>query len=213
MEFCQRHGIKMISVADLIRYRLQNERVVKRHAEGVLDTEYGRFKTIAYTSSVDPETHLALVQGEVRADKPVLVRMHAHCTYGDVFSSTACDCHAALAGSMERISAEGCGVIVYLHPSTPGLRYEKHGDKLTLQPHARGAMYPAGADGQRKLQHEAGIGAQILADLGLRKIRLLTNHPRKIVGLEAYGIDVVDQEPIVAEPGDFAVKQTGARRV
>ena len=212
-EFCERHGIKIISVADLIRYRLQNERVVKRHAEGVLETEFGHFKTIAYTSSVDPETHLALVQGEVRGDKPVLVRMHAHCTYGDVFSSTACDCRAAIAGSMERISAEGCGVIVYLHPSTPGLRYEKHGEKLTLQAHARGAMYPAGADGQRKLQHEAGIGAQILADLGLRKIRLLTNHPRKIVGLEAYGIDVVQQEPVSVDADDFAVKQAKTRPV
>jgi 3,4-dihydroxy 2-butanone 4-phosphate synthase/GTP cyclohydrolase II len=203
-QFCELHNIKIISVADLIRHRLLHERVVRQHAEGVLETEFGRFRAIAYTSSVDPETHLALIKGEIVTDKPVLVRMHAHCTYGDVFSSTACDCHSAIAGSMVRISEEGSGVIVYLHQSTPGLRYERHGDKLTLVPHLRGTMYPAGPDGQRKLQHEAGIGAQILADLGLRQIRLLTNHPRKIVGLEAYGIEVVQQEPIVTDAARYA---------
>ena len=209
VEFCERHGIKMISVADLIRYRLQHERVVNRHAEGTLETEFGQFRAIAYTNSVDPETHLALVQGEITPEKPVLVRMHAKCIYGDVFSSTACDCHAIVAGSMRRISEEGCGVIVYLHQSTPGLRYERHGDKLTLAPHARGAAYPGSPDGQRKLQHEAGIGAQILADLGLRKVRLITNHPRKIIGLEAYGIEVVAQEPLPLDALEYAGSEAG----
>jgi 3,4-dihydroxy 2-butanone 4-phosphate synthase / GTP cyclohydrolase II len=209
MEFCRRHGIKIISVADLIRYRLQHERVVRRHAEGVLETEFGEFRAIAYTSSVDPETHLALVQGEIAPERPVLVRMHAHCTYGDVFSSTACDCHAIVAGSMIRISEEGSGVIVYLHQSAHGLRYERHGDRLTLAPHLRGATYPGGPDGQRKLQHEAGIGAQILADLGLRKIRLLTNHPRKILGLEAYGIEVMAQEPVSLDAGHYVKHRRG----
>jgi 3,4-dihydroxy 2-butanone 4-phosphate synthase/GTP cyclohydrolase II len=201
LEFCGAHGLKMISVADLIRYRLQNERVVRRHAEGVIETEFGDFRAIAYTSSVDPETHLALIRGDIRADRPVLVRMHAQCTYGDVFSSKTCDCHAMVAGSMARISDEGSGVIVYLHQSGPNLRYERHGESLVLASHVRGAMYPGGADGHRKLQHEAGIGAQILADLGLRKIRLLTNHPRKIVGLEAYGIEVVGQEGVPVDSG------------
>lgn len=196
LEFCSAHGLKMISVADLIRYRLHHERVIRRHAEGVLETPYGKFRTIEYTSSVDPETHLALIRGDVETEKPVLVRMHAHCTYGDVFSSTSCDCHGVIAGSMLRISQEGAGVIVYLHQSGPGLRYERHGEKLALVPHEPGASYPAGPDGHRKLQHEAGIGAQILADLGLRNIRLLTNNPRKIVGLEAYGIEVVAQERV-----------------
>jgi 3,4-dihydroxy 2-butanone 4-phosphate synthase/GTP cyclohydrolase II len=191
--------MKIISVADLIRYRLRHERVVRRHADGVLETHFGSFQTIAYTSSVDPETHLALIKGDITSDEPVLVRMHAQCPYGDVFASTSCDCHAMLTGSMRRISEEGCGVIVYLHQSTPGLRYERHGDQLSLVPHLRGATYPAGADGQRKLQHEAGTGAQILVDLGLRQIRLLTNHPRKIVGLEAYGIEVVSQEPVARD--------------
>ena len=196
MEFCHRYNIKIISVADLIRYRLQHERVVSRHAEGMLQTELGEFRTIAYTSSVDPETHLALVHGEIASTKPVLVRMHAQCLYGDVFSSSACDCRAIVAESMARISEEGRGVIVYLHQSGHGLRYERQGDQLTLISHHRSATYPGGPDGQRKLQHEAGIGAQILADLGLRKIRLLTNNPRKILGLDAYGIEVVGQEPL-----------------
>jgi 3,4-dihydroxy 2-butanone 4-phosphate synthase/GTP cyclohydrolase II len=192
IEFCRTHDLKLISVADLIRYRLLHERVVRRHAEGLIRTEYGQFQTIAYTSSVDPETHLALVLGELPSDRPVAVRMHANCTYGDVFSSLDCECHDAIRGSLATIAREGCGVLVYLHQSSAGLRFQR--DKIL--PHQRGATYSASPDGQRKLQHEAGIGAQILADLGLRKIRLLTNHPRKIVGLDAYGIEVTSQDPI-----------------
>jgi 3,4-dihydroxy 2-butanone 4-phosphate synthase/GTP cyclohydrolase II len=196
IEFCQAHGMKLISVSDLIRYRLQTERVIARYAEGVINTEFGEFRTIAYMSSVDPETHLALVRGEVRTDGPVLVRMHAHCTYGDVFSSLDCDCQRTIRGSLAQIAAEDRGVIVYLHQSNPSLRYHREGERTRLVPHVRGANYQPGPDGQRKLQHEAGIGAQILADLGLHQIRLLTNHPRKIVGLEAYGIQVVSQEAV-----------------
>jgi 3,4-dihydroxy 2-butanone 4-phosphate synthase / GTP cyclohydrolase II len=195
-EFCAEHGLNMISVADLIRYRLQTERVIHRIAEGTLNNRFGQFRTIAYTSSVDPETHLALVCGEVASGAPVLVRMHAHCTYGDVFGSNACDCQKTIEGSLEAIAREGRGVLVYLHQSSPSLRFSREGDTLKLAPHVRGTIPPNVPEGQRKLQHEAGMGAQILADLGLRKVRLLTNHPRKIVGLEAYGIDVVSQEPV-----------------
>jgi 3,4-dihydroxy 2-butanone 4-phosphate synthase/GTP cyclohydrolase II len=200
IQFCNIHGLKMISVADLIRYRLLHERVNRRHAEGVIKTEFGEFQAIVYASSVDPETHLALLRGDVRTDEPVLVRMHAQCKYGDVFFSTECDCHGILAGSLSRIAAEGCGVLVYLHQSGTGLRFKRDSDGLMLTPHLRGASYPAGPDGHKKLQHEAGLGAQILADLGLHKIRLLTNNPRKIVGLEAYGIEVVGQEPVILQP-------------
>jgi 3,4-dihydroxy 2-butanone 4-phosphate synthase/GTP cyclohydrolase II len=199
-EFCREHGLKMISVADLIRYRLQTERVINRTAEGPLSNRFGSFRAIAYTSSVDPETHLALVRGDISATRePVLVRMHAHCTYGDVFGSTACDCRNTIDGSLRLISEAGCGVLVYLHQSSPSLRFSRDGDTVKLNPHVRGTANAVLPEGQRKLQHEAGMGAQILADLGLRKIRLLTNHPRKIVGLEAYGIDVVSQEPVPLE--------------
>jgi 3,4-dihydroxy 2-butanone 4-phosphate synthase/GTP cyclohydrolase II len=154
---------------------------------------------IAYTSSVDPETHLALVRGDVRTDDPVLVRMHAQCTYGDVFHSLDCDCQATLRGSMAAIAAADRGALVYLHQSSPSLRYTRDAEgHATVVPHSRSTAnyHVPTKDGQRRMQHEAGIGAQILADLQLRKIRLLTNHPRKIVGLEAYGIEVVSEEPV-----------------
>ncbi|MBC7925826.1 MAG: 3,4-dihydroxy-2-butanone-4-phosphate synthase [Bryobacteraceae bacterium] len=195
-EFCREHGMKMISVADLIRYRLQTERVVHRHAEGFIANQFGNFRTIAYTSSVDPETHLALIHGDLNSTEPILVRMHAHCTYGDVFSSSDCDCHATIQSSFAQISAEGRGVLVYLHQTSPGLRYGREAETLKIVTHRRGVTWGNQGDGQRRLQHEAGMGAQILADLGLHKVRLLTNHPRKVVGLEAYGIEVVDQVPV-----------------
>jgi 3,4-dihydroxy 2-butanone 4-phosphate synthase/GTP cyclohydrolase II len=197
IDFCRRHDLKLISVAELIRYRLQTESVIHRLAEGTITTEFGEFRMIAYSSSVDPETHLALVKGDIHGAAPVLVRMHAHCTYGDVFSSKDCDCHQTIKGSLRRIAEAGCGVLVYLHQSNPSLRLHRESDGGTrLVPHLRGTSYVPGPDGQRKLQYEAGMGAQIIADLGVRKLRLLTNHPRKIVGLEAYGIEVVSQEPV-----------------
>jgi 3,4-dihydroxy 2-butanone 4-phosphate synthase/GTP cyclohydrolase II len=180
-EFCKRHGFKMISVADLIRYRLHHERCIERHSEGCLRTPLGSFRTITYASMVVPEQHIALVHGELNSGEPVLVRMHSHCVYGDVFGSTDCECHDMIQRSLERIAREGAGVLVYLHQTGPGIRDH------------RAFSTP---DGTPKMQHEAGIGAQILADLGLHSIRLLTNHPRKVAGLEAYGIEIVDQVPV-----------------
>ena len=181
VEFCARHSLKMISVADLIRYRLLNERFIHRQSEGCLQTEFGNFRTIVYASTIVPEIHLALVHGEIAEHENVLVRMHSHCVYGDVFGSTECDCRELIRKSMERIAEEGAGVLVYLHQTGPGFRDHR--------------AY-ATPDGQKKLQHENGIGAQILSDLGLHTIRLLTNHPRKIVGLDAYGIRIVEQVPV-----------------
>ncbi|MGH9632409.1 MAG: 3,4-dihydroxy-2-butanone-4-phosphate synthase [Bryobacteraceae bacterium] len=198
LEFCARYDLKLISVADLIRYRLQHEHFIHRQAEGCLQTEFGEFHTIAYESSVDPEIHLALVRGDVAARDSVLVRVHSHCVYGDIFGSTGCDCRLMVQGSMKTIAEEGAGVLVYLHQTGPGMRFQRDPDNSQrLIPHTRDAVYPSSQDGQRRLQHEAGIGAQILADLGLHKIRLLTNHPRKIVGLEAYGIEIVEQVPVI----------------
>jgi len=179
-EFCARHGLKMISVADLIRYRLQNERFVQRQSEGCLRTEFADFKTIVYASTIVPEMHLALVHGEIADRENVLVRMHSHCTYGDVFGSVECQCQRVLRKSLELIAEEGAGVLVYLHQTGPGFRNHSFGTP----------------DGQKRLQHESGIGAQILSDLGLHTIRLLTNHPRKVVGLDAYGIEIVEQVPV-----------------
>ncbi len=178
-EFCARHGLKMISVAELIRYRRETEHFIERRGEGCVDTEFGSFKTISYVSTIDDSAHLALIMGDVAGRSDVLVRMHARCIYGDVFSSTQCDCHQIVRASLARIAQEGAGVFVYLHQS--GLAPRTH--------------YPA-ADGHAPPQYESGIGAQILADLGLTTIRLLTNHPRKVPGLDAFGIEIVEQMPI-----------------
>jgi 3,4-dihydroxy 2-butanone 4-phosphate synthase/GTP cyclohydrolase II len=180
-EFCAQHSLRMISVADLIRYRLQTEHFVQRQSESCLRTEFGDFKTIVYASTIVPERHLALVHGELDGRANVLVRMHSHCIYGDVFGSVACECHQVIQRSLRRIAEEGAGVLVYLHQTGPGFR--DHANQAT-------------PDGQRRLQHESGIGAQILSDLGLHTIRLLTNHPRKVVGLDAYGIEIVEQVPV-----------------
>jgi 3,4-dihydroxy 2-butanone 4-phosphate synthase/GTP cyclohydrolase II len=179
IEFCNRHNLGITSVADLIRYRMQHERYIQRRSESAIHTEFGPFRVIWYSSDIEPDRHLALVRGELSGSEPVLVRMHSHCLYGDVFGSTGCDCQATMRGSMERIAEADRGVIVYLHQNGPGLR---HG----------GAGQPATAHSQ----HENGIGAQILSDLGLRTVRLLTNHPRKIVALEGFGIQIVDQVPV-----------------
>src|SRR5579864_7064909 len=151
-EFCERHKLRMISVADLIRYRLQNERFVERQSESCLRTKFGDFKTIVYAGTVVPEQHLALVHGELEGRENVLVRMHSHCIYGDVFGSVGCECHELIRRSLQRITEEGAGVLVYLHQTGPGIR--NHASFGT-------------PDGQKLLQHESGLGAQILSDLNL----------------------------------------------
>ena len=171
-EFCARHGLKMISVADLIRYRLETEHFVERRSEGCLETESGTFKTIQYVSTIDNHGHVALVKGDVFQKRDVLVRMHAKCLEGDVFGSTRCDCRELIRASLDRIAQEGAGVFVYLHQTGFGNRHH-HPQTAPL--------------------HETGIGAQILADLGLSTIRLLTNHPRKVLGVDAFGIEIVEQ--------------------
>ena len=181
--FCRVHGLRMISVADIIRYRLHNERFIQRGEETRLRTEFGDFRAVQYASTIQPEQHLALVRGDIVPGAQVLVRMHSRCTHGDVFGSLDCECHRTIRASLGRIAREG-GVLVYLHQNGGGSR--NHADFAA----------PATPAGQRAQQHETGIGAQILLDLGLSSIRLLTNHPRKIVGLDAYGIHIVEQLPV-----------------
>ncbi len=196
-DYCRRHGLKMISVADLIRYRLRHEKFIRRRAEGMMRTEFGEFHTIAYSTPVDEETHLALIRGDVAGREDVLVRMHAHCVYGDVFCSTECDCGQLMRKSLERIAFEDAGVLVYLHQTGPGLEIcRENGEGRLLLSHRKDFMHYTTPHGQKLMQHESGIGAQILSDLGLHRIRLLTNHPRKIVGLEGFGIEIVEQVPV-----------------
>ncbi len=189
-EFCARHGLKMISVASLIRHRLQTERFMQRDGEGALRTRAGEFHTIRYRSGVDGERHLALVFGEVRDRPDVLVRVHSHCMYGDVFGSLACDCKRLVEAGLEAIVREGAGVFVYLHQTGSGFQ-RPSGESAALPTHDRGPSTLIRQDHSQPLQHESGLGAQILSDLGLTTIRLLTNHPRKVVGLEGFGIQVV----------------------
>ena len=198
-KFCARHGLKMVSVADMIRYRLQTERFIRRKGEGTMRNGHGEFRTIAYTSTIDPEIHLALVYGDVAGRDVVTVRMHTHCAYGNVFGSLDCDCRELVEASLKRIVTEGAGVLVYLHESGPGVRMlpaEEEGAPRRLVSHGRKFKHYTTPDGQRMLQYESGLGAQILSDLGLHKVRLLTNHPRKIVGLEGFGIEIVEQTPV-----------------
>ena len=199
IEFCRAHELKMLTVAELIRYRMQHERYVHRVGETLLNTPYGEFRLIAYESEVDGgDSHLALVRGELDSGvKPVLVRMHSHCVAGDIFKSLGCECHAALDGSMRIIAREGGGAIIYLHQSARGFSVEKSGERDVLTLH-RERHLPA-PETERKTQREIGIGAQILSDLKLERIRLLTNHPRKVAGLEGFGIQIVEQVPIELE--------------
>jgi 3,4-dihydroxy 2-butanone 4-phosphate synthase / GTP cyclohydrolase II len=194
LEFCARHEMKMVSVADIIRYRLQNERYIHRRGEGTVRTEFGEFRMVSYSSDLEQTTHLALVRGEISGPESVLVRMHSHCVCGDVFASTQCDCRQLVRESLRRIAEEGRGALVYLHQNGPGLRV--HGDRIL--PHDREDVQFSHPAAQRLLQHDVGIGAQILSDLGLRRIRLLTNHPRKVVALEGFGIEIMEQVPVFA---------------
>ncbi len=197
IEFCARHGLKMLTVAELIRYRLQYERFLHRIAEGSVETPYGEFRTIAYQSDLDTEVHVALVRGHVEDDESVLVRVHSHCLLGDVFLSATCGCHELIEQSLARIAEEGRGVLLYLHATGPGFNLETlpSGEKCLVS-HSREYYHYLEEAGQRRQQYESGVGAQILSDLKLRTIRLLTNHPRKIVALEGFGIRIVDQVPV-----------------
>jgi 3,4-dihydroxy 2-butanone 4-phosphate synthase/GTP cyclohydrolase II len=204
IDFCHQHHLKMLTVAELIRYRMAHERYVHRVGEALVETRFGEFRLIAYESEVDGgESHVALIKGEMptgerprgdvgNSDEPVLVRMHAHCLMGDVFGATGCECHATLEGSLRRIAQEGRGALIYLHQTSKGFSIEKLGDRTALSFH-RGRKLPTLLDSERQTQREIGIGAQILSDLNLRRIRLLTNRPRKVAALEGFGIEIVDQ--------------------
>jgi 3,4-dihydroxy 2-butanone 4-phosphate synthase/GTP cyclohydrolase II len=200
IEYCKRHALRMVSVAEIIRYRMKHEKFIRRSAEGCVETEFGEFKTVAYTSDLNSEMHLALVRGDLAGQENVLVRMHSRCLYGDVFGSKSCECQRLVQDSLRIIAEAGVGVLVYLHETGPGFRIERDaaGEPRMLS-HGREFMHYKGEAGQRQLQHEHGIGAQILSDLGLHTIRLLTNHPRRIVALEGFGIEIVDQLPISGE--------------
>jgi len=204
--FAAEHGIKIISIADLIRYRMKNERLVRRVASPALPTERGEFRLFAFESDVDRDNHLALVMGEdFRPDEAVMVRVHSECLTGDVFGSVRCDCGPQLSRAMDLIAAEGRGVVLYLRQEGRGIGLSNKLRAYKLQEQGLDTV-----DANLKLgfpadRRDYGIGAQICRDLGLRTVRILTNNPKKVSRLEVYGIKVVEQIPLRAKPGKYNI--------
>jgi 3,4-dihydroxy 2-butanone 4-phosphate synthase/GTP cyclohydrolase II len=197
IQFCRTHEMKMLTVAELIRYRMQHERYVHRVGEAMVETKHGEFRLIAYESEVHGgESHMALVRGDISdSSSPVLVRMHAHCLLGDVFGATGCDCHQTLDASLQIIAQEERGALIYLHQTSKGFSAEKIGEQSFLTFH-RERRLPSLPESERKTHREIGLGAQILFDLNLKRIRLLTNHPRRVAALEGFDIEIVEQVPV-----------------
>jgi 3,4-dihydroxy 2-butanone 4-phosphate synthase/GTP cyclohydrolase II len=199
-EFAKKHNLKIISVADLIAYRYRHERLVQRVAEAKLPTPFGDFKVIAYKSSTDPDEHLAMVMGDVATDEPVLVRVHSQCLTGDVFHSLRCDCGEQIEMAMKRIAAEGRGVVLYMRQEGRGIGIHNKIKAYALQDEGLDTVEANISLGFKPDQRDYGVGAQILADLGVRNMRLMTNNPKKMSGLESFGLNIVEQLPITTQP-------------
>lgn len=201
--FAEEHGLSFITVAQIVAHRLAKERLVERVATARLPTAFGEFIVIGYQSPIDDREHLALVYGDVEGKSDVLVRMHSECLTGDVFQSLRCDCGQQLHAAMARIAENGLGVIVYLKQEGRGIGLHNKLRAYELQDQGHDTVEANKVLGFKPDLRDYGIGAQILLDLGLRRIRLLTNNPRKIVGLEGYSLEVTGQEPIRVRPGEY----------
>ena len=196
-EFGARHGIRIVSVADIIAYRREHEKLIERVAQARMPTEHGEFRAVSYRSLVDADEHVALVMGEVNEHEPTLVRVHSECLTGDVFGSIRCDCGAQKALALEAIAREGSGVFLYMRQEGRGIGLHNKLKAYSLQDDGMDTVDANIALGFPPDLRHYGVGAQILADLGVRKLRILTNNPRKVVGLESFGLELVEQVPIV----------------
>jgi 3,4-dihydroxy 2-butanone 4-phosphate synthase/GTP cyclohydrolase II len=211
-KFGTRHGIKIISVEQLISYRQRHDKLVQRVTETVIPTGYGTWKAIAYKSSIDPDEHVAFVMGDIREDSPVLVRMHSQCVTGDVFGSMRCDCGEQLENAMQMIAEEGRGVIVYMRQEGRGIGFHNKLRAYALQDDGLDTVEANEALGFEADRRDYGIGMQILVDLGLTNIRLLTNNPAKRAGLEGYGLNMVERVPIYSPPNEHNARYLQTKR-
>ena len=210
--FAREHGLKFITVAQLVAYRLTKTRLVRREAEAALPTRFGSFRVIAYSNVLDEREHVALVKGDPGGRANVLVRMHSECMTGDVFGSMRCDCGEQLGAAMKQIEDEGEGAIVYLRQEGRGIGLGNKLKAYRLQDEGLDTVEANAELGFQPDLRDYGIGAQILLDLGLHSIRLLTNNPRKIVGLDGYDIEITGREPLRIEPGEHNERYLDTKR-
>lgn len=212
VNYCERHTLKMITVADLIEYRRRTEKLVRRSAEATLPTQWGEFTAVGYESLLDHEQHLALVKGDVAGKEDVLVRVHSECLTGDVFHSLRCDCGDQLVAAMQMIEEEGLGVFLYMAQEGRGIGLLNKLKAYRLQEQGLDTVEANVELGFPADMRDYGIGAQILSDLGLTSIRLLTNNPRKLVGLEGYGLTVAERVPLEMKPRQYNVRYLRTKR-
>jgi len=211
--FAEKHNLKMVTIADLIKYRLRHEKFVKRIAEPQIPTKYGKFKLIAYENEIDKKHHIVLVMGDIKANDQVLVRVHSQCLTGDIFGSLRCDCGEQLRMAMEMIAKEGKGVIIYLRQEGRGIGLVNKLKAYELQDKGKDTVEANRCLGFKADHRDYGIGAQILSDLGLHDIRVMTNNPAKFVALKGYGLRIIERVPLEVSPNKASERYLKTKKV